>query len=88
MLKLNKAAAPGSSVMTKTFSFACIHFTVAFTVGYLMTGSIAVGGALALVEPLCNTVAYYLHERGWAAHERRKAVAGEEEPVGGTAVPA
>ncbi|QCN94049.1 DUF2061 domain-containing protein [Azospirillum argentinense] len=74
--------------MTKTFSFACIHFTVAFTVGYLMTGSIAVGGALALVEPLCNTVAYHLHERAWAAHERRKAQATEAEPAEGTAVPA
>ncbi|MBB3268123.1 putative membrane protein [Azospirillum sp. OGB3] len=74
--------------MTKTFSFACIHFTVAFTVGYLMTGSIAVGGALALVEPLCNTVAYHLHERAWAAHEHRKAQAAQAEPADGTAVPA
>jgi len=58
--------------MAKTLSFACVHFTVAFTVGYLMTGSIAVGGALALVEPLCNTVAYYLHERAWNAAVRRR----------------
>jgi Predicted membrane protein len=75
--------------MAKTFSFACIHFTVAFTVGYLMTGSIAVGGALALVEPLCNTVAYHLHERAWAAYARRKAVAEQpDHGVTGTAVPA
>ncbi|HRQ81933.1 MAG TPA: DUF2061 domain-containing protein, partial [Azospirillaceae bacterium] len=26
--------------MTKTFSFACVHFCVAFAVGYLMTGSV------------------------------------------------
>ena len=75
--------------MAKTFSFACIHFTVAFTVGYLMTGSIAVGGALAVVEPLCNTVAYHLHERAWAAYGRRKAAAEQrDDGVGGTAVPA
>ena len=75
--------------MSKTFSFACIHFTVAFTVGYLMTGSIAVGGALALVEPLCNTFAYYLHERAWAAYNRRRAEADDQDShVGGTAVPA
>ena len=51
--------------MIKTLSFATIHMGVAFTVGYLMTGSMVVGGALALVEPLCNTVAYYFHEKVW-----------------------
>lgn len=58
----------------KTLTFACIHFTVAFAVGYLMTGSLVVGGAMALVEPLCNTVVFYLHERAWmaAARSRRR----------------
>ncbi len=51
--------------MIKTFTFACVHFTVAFTVAYLLTGSVVVGGAVALVEPLCNTVAYHLHEKAW-----------------------
>ena len=52
--------------MTKTISFAVVHFSVAFTVAYLLTGSIAVGGLVALVEPLCNTVAYHFHEKAWA----------------------
>ena len=51
--------------MMKTTSFAVVHFFVAFSVGYLMTGSIAIGGAIAIVEPLCNTVAYYFHEKIW-----------------------
>jgi uncharacterized membrane protein len=51
--------------MTKTISFAVIHMCVAFTVGYAMTGDVLVGGALALVEPMCNTVAYYFHEKVW-----------------------
>jgi uncharacterized membrane protein len=51
--------------MTKTMSFAAVHFTVAFTVGYLMTGSVLVGGAIALVEPAINTVAYHIHEQVW-----------------------
>jgi uncharacterized membrane protein len=46
-------------------SFAAVHFTVAFTVGYLMTGSVLVGGAIALVEPAINTIAYHIHERVW-----------------------
>ena len=51
--------------MAKTFSFAAVHFTVAFSVGYLMSGSVLIGGAIALVEPAVNTVAYHVHERVW-----------------------
>jgi len=51
--------------MTKTLSFAIVHFSVALAVGWLLTGSFVLAGTLALVEPLCNTVAYYFHERAW-----------------------
>lgn len=51
--------------MKKTLSFAAVHFTVAFSVGYALTGSVTVGGAIALVEPACNTVAYFFHEKIW-----------------------
>jgi uncharacterized membrane protein len=60
-----------AAAMAKTASFAGIHMTVAFGVGYAMTGDPWVGGALALVEPACNTVAYYFHERVWKRFERR-----------------
>ena len=33
--------------MTKTISFAALHFTVAFLVGWAVTGSWLVGGTLA-----------------------------------------
>jgi uncharacterized membrane protein len=66
-----------STDMTKTLSFAGVHFTVAFLVGYVMTGSVWVGGALALVEPACNTVAFHLHEKVWKRIERRRAGAGQ-----------
>jgi len=51
--------------MAKTFSFAVVHFSVAFAVGYLMTGSMLIGGTLALVEPACNTIAFHFHEKLW-----------------------
>lgn len=57
--------------MRKTLSFAAVHMTVAFAVGWAMTGSAWVGGALALVEPLCNTLAYHVHERAWKRIEAR-----------------
>ena len=59
--------------MAKTLSFAAVHFSVAFTIGYLMTGSVWVGGALALVEPACNTVAFHFHEKFWKRIEARRA---------------
>jgi uncharacterized membrane protein len=60
--------------MLKTLSFAAVHFTVAFTIGYLLTGSVLVGGAMALVEPAVNTVAYYFHEKAWARAAVRQRV--------------
>lgn len=62
--------------MTKTISFAAVHFSVAFTVAYLMTGSVLVGGALALVEPAINTVAFHVHEQAWSRIQRRDAASG------------
>ena len=61
--------------MKKTLSFAAVHFTVAFSLGYLLTGSLVVGGALALLEPALNTVAYYWHERAWSRWGQRETQA-------------
>jgi uncharacterized membrane protein len=55
--------------MAKTITFTAMHIMVAFSIVYLMTGDFMVGGAVALVEPLCNSVAYFFHERVW---ERRR----------------
>ena len=67
--------------MTKTISFAAVHFTVAFGVGYALTGSWVIGGALALVEPACNTVAYHFHEKVWKRIEARRAKAAFSAPL-------
>jgi uncharacterized membrane protein len=51
--------------MTKTITFAVLHFSIAFTVSYLLTGDVVVGGAIALIEPAVNTVGFHLHEKVW-----------------------
>ena len=51
--------------MKKTFTFAVLHFSVAFGVAYVLTGSVGISGAVALVEPMVNTVAFYFHEKAW-----------------------
>lgn len=58
--------------MAKTMTFATIHFTVAFSVAYALTGDLVVGGAVALVEPAINTLAFYFHELGWKKFELHK----------------
>ncbi len=67
--------------MKKTLTFAAVHVCVAFTVGFAMTGSVLVGGAIALVEPLANTIAYHLHERFWRARELGQLAAGRAVPA-------
>jgi uncharacterized membrane protein len=67
--------------MAKTLSFAAVHFTVAFGVGYLLTGSVLVGSLLALVEPAVNTVAYHFHERVWNRIEARRASAAARHTI-------
>ncbi|GAA0568000.1 DUF2061 domain-containing protein [Caenispirillum bisanense] len=62
--------------LTKTVTFAIVHFTVAFTVAYLLTGSIAISSAVALVEPAVNTVAFYFHERAWEMVEKARRWGG------------
>lgn len=49
----------------QTMSQVGLHMGVAVGVGYAMTGSLAIGGAVALVEPLCNVVAGRLHDKAW-----------------------
>ena len=52
--------------MKKTFTFAVLHFSVAFSVAYALTGSLGISSAVALVEPMMvNTVAFYFHEKAW-----------------------
>ncbi len=51
--------------MKKTLTFASLHFTIAFTVAFLLTGDIIIVSLIAMIEPSVNTVAFYFHERIW-----------------------
>ncbi|TKB53654.1 DUF2061 domain-containing protein [Ferrimonas aestuarii] len=60
--------------MLKTITFGIMHFSIAFGLVYMLTGSIALGGAVAVIEPLVNTVAFYFHDRIWKRIEAKNAV--------------
>lgn len=62
--------------MLKTLTFTLMHFCIAFGVTYALTGSVAASGLVAAIEPLCNSVGFYVHEKVWQRFEqgpRRKS---------------
>lgn len=63
-------SAKGDQSLMKTITFAITHFVVAFSVAYLLTGDVLIGGLIAMVEPTINTVAYFFHEKIWARYQQ------------------
>lgn len=61
--------------LVKTVTFAVLHFSVGFTVTYLLTGSVAISTGVALIEPAVNTVVFFFHEQAWRRVISRKPVA-------------
>lgn len=58
--------------MVKTVTFTLMHFCIAFLVTYALTGSLAAGGLVAAIEPLCNSVGFYFHEKFWQRLDKRQ----------------
>jgi uncharacterized membrane protein len=54
-----------STDLLKTMTYLAVHLTVAFTVGYLLTGSVQLAGLITLIEPVANAVAFFFHEKVW-----------------------
>ena len=61
--------------MKKTLTFAALHFTIAFSVAYILTGDILLGSLIAMIEPSVNTVAFYFHEQVWIRSKALKTLA-------------
>ncbi len=60
----------------KTFSQVVTHMSIAFGLAYLLTGSLALGGLAAIVEPVINVALLPLHEKLWHAIRQRHAHLG------------
>ena len=67
--------------LIKTFTYLAIHLTVAFTVGYLLTGSVEIAGMITLIEPCANAVAFFFHEKVWKRVLAKRALAAMPEPT-------
>jgi len=68
--------------MRKSLAFGAMHVGVAFSVGYVLTGSISVAGAMTVVEPVCNTIAHYFFDRWWDRRQlSRESSPADDGPV-------
>ena len=61
--------------LIKTFTYLSIHLTIGFSVAYVMTGSVALAGGIAIIEPCINAVAFFFHEKAWKRVGMRSALA-------------
>jgi uncharacterized membrane protein len=64
-----------STDLLKTMTYLAVHLTVAFTVGYLLTGSLEIAGLITLFEPCANAVAFFFHEKIWKKRLARQSLA-------------
>lgn len=62
--------------MAKSAAFGVVHLGISFGIGWALTGSVAIAGAITLVEPLANTVAHYFFDRWWARRAANKGGLG------------
>jgi len=56
----------------KTLTYSLMHFAVAISVAFALTGSWKAALAIGLIEPLVQTGAYALHESAWAKAGRNR----------------
>ena len=51
--------------IAKTISWRLTGSFSTFMISYLILGSFAVAGSIAVIQVIANTLLYYLHERVW-----------------------
>lgn len=57
--------------MMKTITYCLMHFIVAISVAYALSGNWGIALSIGIVEPLVQTFCYNFHERGWTKASNR-----------------
>ena len=52
--------------LMKTMSWRIVATTTTFVIGWIVTGSVLAGGAIASIEFWTKLALYYAHERAWS----------------------
>lgn len=64
-------------VALKTLTYGLMHFAVAVTVAYALTGSLRAALAIGIIEPIVQTLFFTIHDRYWQRVEARKEAAAK-----------
>lgn len=51
--------------LAKTLTYCLMHFMVAISVAYVLSGDWGIALSIGIIEPLVQTVFFNLHERKW-----------------------
>lgn len=70
---INEFSLEKKMIIIEKISQTLLHMSVAFSVAFVFTGSLSVGGLAALVEPVCNVLLLPLHDRTWKKIRMRLA---------------
>ena len=60
-------------VALKTMTYCAMHFVVAVSVAYALTGDLRAALAIGIIEPLVQTVFFTIHDRLWSRAEAKKS---------------
>jgi|SRR5450830_636943 len=72
-LRARSAAYAQALLACEKVSQTLFHFVIAVAVMYWATGSLALGGLVAVLEPVLNVIALPFHDRLWERLEARLA---------------
>lgn len=61
--------------LAKTITYLVLHLMIGFSVAYALTGSVALAGGIAIIEPCINAVAFFFHEKAWRRVGARRGLA-------------
>ncbi len=54
-----------SRSLVKTITWRLTGSGATFLIAYLILGSFAISGSIAIIQLVSNTILYYIHERIW-----------------------
>ena len=61
--------------IAKTSTYCMLHIAVATMVAYALSGSWKVALGIGLIEPLVQTIVFYMHESAWESQNFRERIA-------------
>lgn len=51
--------------LAKTISWRLTGSSATFLISYLISGNVLISSTIAIVQLICNTILYFIHERIW-----------------------